>query len=161
MRGPIVCASLIAYTALFPPQIAAGEEPTGRIVRAPQSPNTVGWTTRAHDNPSIPSKRSVKVPSVEAPGKPPLIGGHAVGSPGEIAITVTAQLGGCDTIPAEVDEGAFLRPTWDRGFWVMPPGGLTRFLIPARTFINPDETLAPGPVVVIGATRRMDLINPS
>jgi hypothetical protein len=38
--------------------------------------------------------------------------------------------------------GAFLRPTWDRGFWAMPPGGLTRFLLPAPGFINPEDTLA-------------------
>jgi hypothetical protein len=33
---------------------------------------------------------------------------------------------------------AILRPTWDRGFWVLPPGGLTRFLIPSRAIINVD-----------------------
>jgi hypothetical protein len=132
------------------------------IVTAPALPNTVGWTTRAHDNLSTPTKPAVNVPSIEAPGQAPakvsperprsaevtrncenpvhveplLIGGH------------TADSLGCDTIQAGGDEGAFLLPTWDRGFWVMPPGGLTRYLIPARGFINPDETLAPGPVIV-------------
>ena len=43
-----------------------------------------------------------------------------------------------------VNEGEFLLPTWDRGFWLMPPGGLTGFLIPPRGFINPEETLVPG-----------------
>ena len=135
MRRPIVCASLIACTALFPPQYAAGEEPTGMIVPAPESPNTVGWTTRAHGISSIPTQPCVNAPRV---------GGHTDDSLGEAAIAVTADSGGCETIQTEVDEGAFLLPTWDRGFWVMPPGGLTRYLIPARGFINPDETLAHG-----------------
>ena len=174
MRGPIVCASLIACTAFFPPQYVASEEPAGMIVPAPESSNTYGWETRAHDNPSIPIKPGVNIPSIEAPGQLPakvsperprsaevsrnsgnlvhveplLIGGHTVDSLGEITITVTADSSGCDTIQGEIDEGAFLLPTWDRGFWVMPPGGLTRHLIPARSFINPDETLASGPVMV-------------
>jgi hypothetical protein len=179
VRGPIVFASLIACTALFPPQYAASDEPAGRIVRAPESPNTIGRTTRAYDDPSIPTKPSVNVPPMRAPRQqpanlrpeparnvevtrnsgnpvdtePPLIGGHTVDSLGEIAITVTADSGGCDTNLAEVDEGAFLWPTWDRGFWLMPPGGLTRYLIPARGLINPDETLARGPVVATSDRR--------
>ena len=39
---------------------------------------------------------------------------------------------------AAKDAAAMLRPTWDRGFWVLPPGGLTRFLIPSRAIINVD-----------------------
>ena len=170
MRGPIVCASMIVCTALFLSQYAAGEEPAGMIVPAPESPNNVGWLTRAHDRPSIPTKPGVNVPSIERPGQPPangsperprsaevtrnsgnlvpveplLIGGHSFDSPGEIAINVAADSGGCDTYQAEVDEGAFLLPIWDGGFWGMPPGGLTRFLIPPRGFINPDETLNSG-----------------
>ena len=139
MRRPIVCASLIACTALFPPQYAASEEPAGMILPAPESPNTGGWTTRAQDNPSIPTQPSVNAPQ---------IGGHTVDLLGEFAIAVTADSGGCETSQVEVDEGACLLPIWDRGFWVMPPGGLTRYLIPARGFINPDETLASGPVMV-------------
>jgi len=96
------------------------------IVPATESPNTVGRTTRAHGNPSIPTKPGVIVPSFETPGQP-----AAKASPERPR-------------NAEADEGAFLLPTWDRGFWAMPPGGLTRNLIPPRGFINPDETIAPG-----------------
>ena len=41
---------------------------------------------------------------------------------------------------ATEDAAPMLRPTWDRGFWVLPPGGLTRFLIPSRAIINVDVT---------------------
>lgn len=138
MRVPIVCASLIACTALFPPQYAAGEEPAGMIVTAPALPNTVGWTTRARDNPSIPTKRNVNIPSIEAPGQAP-----AKVSP-ERPRSAEVTRNSDHLVPVEFDEDAFLLPTWDRGFWVMPPGGLTRFLLPPRGFINPEETLAPG-----------------
>ena len=169
MRGPIACASLIACTALFAPQYATGEESARRTAPRPEPRTTAGWATRAHNNPSIPTKRSVHVPSKEAPRQPPanmsperprsaevtrdgdnpvhvepsLIGSHTVDSLGEIAMGATADPGCCGSIQAEIDEGAFLLPIWDRGFWPMPPGGLTRRLIPARGFINPDETLAP------------------
>jgi hypothetical protein len=126
MRRPIAGASLIACVALFPLQNAAGEEPAGMIGPAPASPNTVGRTIWTHDKPSIPTQPDVIAPSVETPGQP-----AATSSP-ERRRNV------------EADEGAFLLPTWGRGFWVMPPGGLTRYLIPPRGFINPDETLAPG-----------------
>jgi len=96
------------------------------IVPAAESPNTVGRTTRTHDNPSIPTMPGVNVPSLEAPGQAP-----AKASPERPR-------------NADADEGAFLLPTWDRGFWAMPPGGLTRNLIMPRGFINPDETIAPG-----------------
>jgi len=76
-----------------------------------------------------------------APMEPLTLGGHAGEPPGEIAITVTADKDGCDSTQAEVDEGAFLLPVWHPGFWVMPPGGLTRYLFPPRGFINPDQTL--------------------
>ena len=148
VKGPIACASLIAFSALLPALGAAGDEPAGMIVPAPSSPNTFGWSTRAQDNPPIPQISKVSVPSVESPGRSAAIEGHGVDVPDEIAVTPAADSAGDDTIQAEVDEGAFLLPTWDPGFWPMPPGGLTRYLIPARGFINPDVTLAPVPVTV-------------
>jgi hypothetical protein len=111
--------------ALLPLQNAAGDEPAVMIVPAPASPNTVGGTIWTHDNPSIPTKPREIVSSLETPGLP------------------AARVSSEPPRKAEADEGAFLLPTWDRGFWVMPPGGLTRFLLPAPGFINPDETLAP------------------
>ena len=80
--------------------------------------------------------------------EPQLIGGRGMDPFAGTAIHVTAGSGGCNTIQAGADDDAFLRPVWHRGFWVMPPGGLTRYLIPSRVFINPDVTLAPGPGTV-------------
>ena len=82
------------------------------------------------------------VPTIEARGEAP--GDLSVERPASSEIK---QDDGVD-IKASVDEGAFLLPTWNRGFWVMPPGGLTRFLIPPRGFINPVETLPPDSVIV-------------
>jgi len=117
---------LIACAGLFPLQNASGEEPAGMTLAAPASPNTIGRTIWAHGNPSIPTKPDVVVPPFETPGQP------------------AAALSPERPRDVEGDEGAFLLPTRDRGFWVMPPGGLTRFLIPPRGFINPEETLALG-----------------
>jgi len=41
-----------------------------------------------------------------------------------------------------------LLPIWNRGFWGMPPGGLTRYLIPSRAIINIDEAPVQDPVIV-------------
>jgi hypothetical protein len=92
---------------------------------------------------SEPARNSGNPTSVELP----LPGDQPVDSSGKIIITFTAESGECNTEQTEGDQGAFLLPVWDRGFWVMPPGGMTRFLIPSRTFISPDQTLAPGPVI--------------
>ena len=82
------------------------------------------------------------VPTIKAHGRAP--GDLSVERPGIVEIK---QDGGAST-EVLIDQGAFLLPTWNRGFWVMPPGGLTRFLIPPPGFINPEETLPPDPVIV-------------
>ena len=62
--------------------------------------------------------------------------------------SIEVQKAGEAATGAVDDEAAFLLPIWDRKFWVMPPGGLTRFLMPARGFINPSATFASNPVIV-------------
>jgi len=42
---------------------------------------------------------------------------------------------------ADADGHGFLLRVWNLGFWLMPPGGLTRHLIPTRVIINPDEAV--------------------
>jgi len=81
-------------------------------------------------------------PTIKARGEAP--GDLRVERPGSSEI----KKDGGEDIKALVDEGAFLLPTWNRGFWVMPPGGLTRFLIPPRGFIDPEQTLPSDPVIV-------------
>jgi hypothetical protein len=174
MREPIACGLLIACAALFPSQFAASEEPSRRIVPARGSPNHVGRATGARYNPPNPPKRNVRVPSIRVPSQPPpivgperpsnaqpasmggnpvdvklpRIGGPTVDSLDEIAITVTANTKKSDVTPVKADHSAFLLPVWHPGIWAMPPGGLTRYLIPSQSFVNPDQTLSPGPVIV-------------
>ena len=65
-----------------------------------------------------------------------------IGGPGErLGSSEMKKVGDVEIQPV-VNEGSFLLPTWDRGFWLMPPGGLTRFLIPAPGFVNPEEAFA-------------------
>jgi hypothetical protein len=133
VRGPILGVSLIACAALFHPQPAAGEGPAGVIVPAAETPRSARWMSRAQDNRQIP-KRPKKIDP-------------AIGAPGGVPSNVNVRPTGNTEITKEVDpdiqpetgEGEFLLPTWDRGFWVMPPGGLTRFLLPSPGLINIDE----------------------
>ena len=149
VKVSIVCASLIASATLFPPQIIAGEEPAGMIVPTSHSPNTIGWTTRTYDKPltSAPGQP----PVITSPERPPRVGIKAIRD-----TTVPAeppQIDGRERAQVETDMGEFLLPVWDRGFWLMPPGGMTRWLIIPRGFINPDQTLANDPVDMDSACR--------
>ena len=72
------------------------------------------------------------VPKIEVTAKAPSnVAVKPTGSP-----EITREVG--VEIQPVADADAFLLPTWDRGFWVMPPGGFTRFFFPAPGFINPD-----------------------
>jgi hypothetical protein len=142
MRRLIRFAALLSVVALLSPEYGFAEQPPGRIVAAAGATNTAVWTARAPDIPPISARPGEMVPTIEARGRAP--GDLSEERPGRSEIK---QDEGAD-IKALVDDGAFLLPTWNRGFWVMPPGGLTRFLIPPRGFINPEETLPPDPVIV-------------
>ena len=87
----------------------------------------------------MPVARKMRVQTIEANGE----------KPGESSVeqSASSEIENSDVMATEalIDEGALLLPTWDRGFWAMPPGGLTRFLIPPRGFINPEQNLPPGP----------------
>jgi len=141
VRRLIRCAALIVTVALMTPEVGFAEQPPGMVAAAVGAPNTVVWTARAPEIPRIRTRPGAMVPSIEAGGRPPR--DVSVERPGSSEIKKEDEV----EFQAVVDGGAFLLPTWDRGFWLMPPGGLTRFLIPARGFIDPDETLAPGPVI--------------
>ena len=142
MRRLTRFAALVSVVALLSPEYGFAEQPPGRIVAATAAPSTVGWTARAPDIPPISARPGVIVPTIKARGEAP---GHL-----SLERPASSEIKQDDVVNVEasVDEGAFLLPTWNRGFWVMPPGGLTRFLIPSRGFINPEETLPSDPVIV-------------
>ena len=142
MSGLYSFAALLAVLASLVPRYGFAEQPPGMVAAAVGAPNTVAWTSRTPDIPRMPTSPGAMIPKTEPRGEAP--GDLIVERPGSSEIK---KDGGAD-IKALVDEGAFLLPTWDRGFWVMPPGGLTRFLIPPRGFINPEQTLPSDPVIV-------------
>ncbi|MCW8985327.1 MAG: hypothetical protein OQK55_08290 [Thermoanaerobaculales bacterium] len=141
MKGLIRYAAPLAAAALFLPEYGFTEQPQARVAADARAPKAAVWTARAPDIARMRSRPGVMVPMVEAGGEAPRNVG--VERPG----TSEIEKEDCGDGQAVVDEGAFLRPTWNRGFWVMPPGGLTRFLLPAPGFINPDETVAGDPVI--------------
>jgi hypothetical protein len=142
MRRLIRFVTLLSVVALLSPKYGFAEQPPGRTVAAAGAPSTVVWTARAPDIPPISARPGKMVPTIEARGRVP--GDISEERPG---ISEIKRDGGSDT-EALVNQGAFLLPTWNRGFWVMPPGGLTRFLIPPPGFINPEQTLPLGRLIV-------------
>lgn len=135
MNRPIRNAALFAAVVLLSPEYGFAEQPQGAAAAGMRAPNPAVWTTRAPDIPRMSSMPGVMVPMIEAAAEAP----RNVGVERSVNSEIKKEDGG--DVQAVVDEGAFLRPTWDRGFLVMPPGGLTRFLWPSPGFINPEETL--------------------
>jgi hypothetical protein len=136
VKTPTVCASLIVIAALLSPQHGVADEPTGTIVPAPGSSIDSGWRNRAQANQPIPTQSRLKEASNKSSARPSEIERSAKAG--------FADPGESGAIQTEDDSGAFLLPVWDRGFWVMPPGGMTRRLLPAPGFVNPEVTLTPG-----------------
>ena len=139
MRRICGYSALLVAVALLSPEDAFAEQPTGMVAADVGTPDTVAWSSRAPDMPRIPGRPGISVPTIGPRGEAP--GDLSVGRSKSSEVR---ESGGVAT-GSVADEAAFLLPTWDRGFWVMPPGGLTRFLIPARGFINPEESLARDP----------------
>ena len=142
MRGLYSFAAVLAALASLAPRYGFSEQPQGMTVAATETPSTVAWTSRTPDIPRMPTSPGAMIPKTEPRGE--ARGDLIVERPGSSGIK---KDGGAD-IKALVNEGSFLLPTWDRGFWLMPPGGLTRFLMPPRGFIDPEQTLPSDPVIV-------------
>ncbi len=136
MRRAIIYAALLAAVVLFSPTDGAAQQSPAMIAAAAKAPNTEGWTARALQIPQIPTRPGVIVPTIEAPGEvPPTVGTER---PGEAEVKKEDNR----DIQAAIDEDAFLLPVWHRGFWAMPPGGMTRYLLQPPVPINPESTLA-------------------
>ena len=142
MRVIIRYSVLLAAVALLFPEIGFAEQPPGMVAASAGPQGAVVWAAGAPDFPRMPKRPGVVAPSSEARGEAPRDLGVERSGSSEIKKEDDSPTG------AAVGEAAFLLPIWDRGFWLMPPGGLTRFLIPARGFINPEETLAADPAIV-------------
>jgi hypothetical protein len=127
MRGLFGNATILAGAAMLwsgfgmaqdrPVVAVAANGPNTRTLMD-QAPGYQGGRAKRAMN-RAPNERA-RNPSLEPPGRSQFIDNGVV-----------------ETRAAE-EAAAMLRPTWDRGFWVLPPGGLTRFLIPSRAIINVD-----------------------
>ena len=139
MKGLISYTAWSAALALLCLDCGFAEQPRLRIAAASAIPTAVACTSVPPDMTRMPVARKMRVQTIEANGE----------KPGESSVeqSASSEIENSDVMATEalIDEGALLLPTWDRGFWAMPPGGLTRFLIPPRDFINPEQNLPPGP----------------
>ena len=142
MRRPYGYAALLIAATLLSPEFGFAEQPQEMVAASAGPQGAVVWAAGAPDFPRMPKRPGVVAPSSEARGEAPRDLGVERSGSSEIKKEDDSPTG------AAVGEAAFLLPIWDRGFWLMPPGGLMRFLIPARGFINPEETLAADPVIV-------------
>jgi len=142
MRGFFRYAALLAAVALLSPTDGVAQQPPGMVAAVAVAPNTVGWTARARDKPRMPTRPGVMVPAIVTPHEAP--GNVSEKRPGKSESKKKDDV----DIQTVVDDGAFLLPIWNRGFWGMPPGGLTRYLLPSRAIINIDEVPVQDPVIV-------------
>jgi hypothetical protein len=137
MKGLIRYAALLFAVAVVFPECGSAEQPRGMAAANARTADAARWTIRVSEVPKMPPRPGVMVPTIAAGGE--IRRDVGVEQPGSLELDKKDDA----NVQAEAGEGAFLLPTWDRGFWVMPPGGLTRFLLPPPGFINPEETLAP------------------
>ena len=125
-------SAVLAAGVMLCPEVGMAQQP--RVAAAAvNAPHTRAWTARASGNSQMRAKPGPQRAAIERPVKGPM--NIKAEPPGRSEIKhdegVESQ--------AVNDEAAMLRPTWNRGFWFLPPGGLTRFLIPSRAIINVDE----------------------
>jgi len=140
VKGPIIqSALLVALMSLFPTSGGAQQPPVVSPAAA-TSPNTVGQTIRVRHSPQIRMVPGMVVPRVESVGE-----GPPDGAPERPDSTAAAKRETGDAVAVN-GEDAFLRPVWQYGFWAMPPGGMTRFLITPPIPVDLEDTLAPDPV---------------
>lgn len=130
-------AAMFAVAAMLWPEFGVAQQP--RVVSvAGNAPHTQSWMARASGNPQMPARPGPQRAAIERPVK----------APGKIMLEPLGKSENSNSEDAKsqsvVDVAAMLRPTWDRGFWFLPPGGLTRFLIPSRAIINVDEAPVDG-----------------
>jgi len=142
MRRPYGYAAFLFAATLLYPEFGFAEQPPEMVAASAGPQGAVVWAAGAADFPRMPRRPGVVAPPSGARGEARRDLG--VEQPGSLEIKKEDDV----NIQAVANKSEFLLPIWDRGFWLMPPGGLTRFLIPTRGFINPEETLAPNPVNV-------------
>jgi hypothetical protein len=142
MKRTLVWISLGACATLIPSLCAAGELAVAHAMPTADRSYAFDSFDRPPDNPAAPTQRS-GFPETDSPVRHPAPAEEEQGPSVEFDGGTTAEP--CDTNPAQAatDESAFVVPTWSGVFWIMPPGGMTRFLIPQRMPINPEESVAP------------------
>jgi hypothetical protein len=129
-------AALVAATVVFSSVNAFAQQLPPMIASAAGAPLADGWSERAPRVSRAPARPVVVVPTEEALGKvPPTIG---VEKREGAEVKKEVDCGIHDVI----GEDTFLLAVRHHGFWAMPPGGFTRYLIGRPIPINPDSTLA-------------------
>ena len=142
MKRTFVWISLVACATLTPSLCAAGERAVAHAMSTAERSYAFDSFNRPPDGPAAPTQRP-QFPANDSPGRHAAPAEKKQGPPVEIDDGTTAEA--CDTNPAQaaMDESAFVVPTWSGVFWIMPPGGMTRFLIPQRMPIDPEVSVAP------------------
>ena len=142
MKRTLVWISLVAWATLIPSLGAAGERPLGMELPTAERSYAFDSMNRPPDNPAAP-KGWAHVPADDSPGRPAAPAEEIQRPPAELEVGSNTEPGDTDPTQATMDESAFVVPTWSGVFWIMPPGGMTRFLIPQRMPINPDVSVTP------------------
>lgn len=143
VKRPIIhSALLVAVVSLFPTSAGAQQRPAVNPAAA-SSPNTIRQTVVVRHSPEMMKEPGIVIPWAGSPGLGPL---HF--APEWSERTAAARKEDGDAVEVKGDE-AFLLPVWHFGFWAMPPGGLTRFLISPPTPVDIEDRLAPDPATDI------------
>jgi hypothetical protein len=143
MRRAIIYAALLAEVVLLSPTDGNAQRSPPLIAAAAKPPKVEGWTVRAHQLPQVPTRPGVIVSEIGAPGEAPSTVGEDIPKVAEVTKEDDHD------IQALINEDGFLLPVWYRGFWAMPPGGMTRFLRQPPHPINPDTKLVAHPMILI------------
>lgn len=142
MRGSFWKVSTLTAAMLLSVSDGAAHEPPvpmAAVTSAPAASGQMAWEPDGlpkHPSPEVMVSRVV----VRSEAEPIISEAHPPATE-----RATEDDGGFEPV---IDEDVVLLPIWHYGFWAMPPGGLTRHLLPPRVPIDPDETLASVSVTV-------------
>lgn len=129
VKALVRISTVLAAGVMLCPEVGMAQQP--RVAAATvNAAHTRAWTARASGNSQMRAKPGRQRAVIERPVEGPM--NIKAEPPGRSGIKHDEGV----ESRAVNDEAAMLRPTWDSGFWILPPGGLVRFLVPSRAIIN-------------------------